>query len=321
MLYTATGTSIYKYDFTDRTNPPSAQLVFDFTSTSGCLPAGFNVTWRSKGGVSFGDTVFGMAYSNAGGQGTGIYAVAYKVGSGCTVLNTRTGQVSGDWGASGTIGINDRWAIHNAKLSKDGNWLIVAPETCLSSNCSQGPYFWQIGTTNVSSCGDGFASGQRCGGHWTEGNDHWENNNLTGNQVLRPFAEPTEVEELTSVLPRDLRAPLDEHASWNNVDPADSLPFFLTTWSTLHPFPAPWYNEITGVAADGSGTVWRFAHSFITGRSHLFSTAYGIGSISQDGRFFIFSSDWMGTLGAQDGASTCKIEKNCRGDVFVVELK
>lgn len=28
---------------------------------------------------------------------------------------------------------------------------------------------------------------------------------------------------------------------------------------------------------------------------------YGIGTVSQDDRFFIFSSDWMGTLGSQTG--------------------
>jgi hypothetical protein len=320
MLYVANNASIFRYDFSDRNNPPSPQLVFDFTSSRACLPAGFDVTWQSKGGVSAGDTVFGMAYSSTGDQGTGIYAVAYKVGSGCTILNTQTGQVTGDWGATGPIDIKDRWTIHNAKLSKDGNWLIVAPQGCTSSSCSQGPYFWQIGTTHVSSCGDGKTGGQRCGGHWTEGYSHWMNNNDNGKQVIRPLSQPTAFDELTSTLPPGIRVPLDEHASWNNADPADSLPFFLTYWSPITPFPAAWYNEITGVAPDRSGRVWRFAHSFITAQSQIFSTSYGIGSVSQDGRFFIFSSDWMGTLGSQSESPTCKVGRDCRGDVFVVEL-
>ena len=321
VLYTAdrTSTAINKYDFSDRTNPPSPQVVYDFTSSRNCLPSGFTVTWKSKGGVSAGDAVFGMAYSNTGAQGTGVYAVAYKAGSGCTTVNTRTGQVWGDWGAKGTINIADRWLIHNVKLSKDGNWLIIATAGCLMSHCSQGPYFWQIGTTNVSSCGDGKTSGQRCGGHWTEGYSHWVNNYDAGKLVSRPLSEPTAFGELTTV-PSGIADPLDQHASWNNVDPADSLPFFLTFWSLTSPFPGPWYNEITGVAPDGTGKVWRFAHNFITGRSQIFSTQYGIGSVSQDGRFFIFSSDWMGTLGSQSAASTCTIGTDCRGDVFVVEL-
>src|ERR1035438_2431822 len=321
ILYTRSGTVISKYDFSDHTNPPTAQVVFDFTSSRNCLPAGFSVTWTSMGGVSAGDAVFGIAFSNAGNQGTGVYAVAYTVGKGCSMLNTQTGQVTGDWGSTGAVNIADRWTIHNAKLSKDGNWLIMMPTNCTSSTCSKGPYFWQIGTTNVSSCGDGKTSGQKCGGHWTEGSTHWINNYDNGKQISRPLSEPTLMAELNSVIPAGIQAPLDEHASWNNADPADSLPFFLTYWSPTTPFPAPWYNEITGVAPDSSGKVWRFAHSFITAKSQIFSTFYGIGSVSQDGKFFIFSSDWMGTLGSQSGGSTCTVGTDCRGDVFVVELK
>jgi len=318
VLYTFSGTAINKYDFTDRTNPPSPQAVYDFTSSPNCLPAGFTETWNTIGGVSGDDAVLGMAYSNAGDQGSGTYVVIYKVGSGCSMLNTQTGQVRGDWGAKGMINIPDRWTIHNVKLSKDGNWLIVAPTFCMSFSCSQGPYFWQIGTTNVTSCG----AGGSCSGHWTEGYTHWVNddNSPMANQVIRSFAQATSTRNLTSIFPPGIRAPLDQHQSWNNVDPADTLPFFSTTWSTISPFPAPWYNEIIAVAADGSGKTWRFAHNFITARSQTFDTNNGIGSVSQDGKFFIFSSDWMGSLGSESGTTTCTIGSDCRGDVFVVQL-
>jgi Putative Ig domain len=319
ILYTYQGTAINKYDFTDRTNPPSPQSVYDFTSSPNCLPAGFTETWSTKGGVSGNDTVFAMGYSNSGIQGTGVYAVVYKVGSGCSALNTQTGQVTGDWGVKGAINIADRWTVHNVKLSKDGNWLVVAPQNCTSPSCSKGPYFWQIGTTNVGSCGDG----GMCSGHWTEGYTHWVNNNNSplSNQAIRSFADWDDPSALTHTFPSGMIGPLDQHQSWNNVDPNDTLPFMSSTWSTVSPFPAPWYNEIIAVAADGSGTTWRFAHSFITARSQRFSTEYAIGTVSQDGKFFIFSSDWMGSLGSESGATTCTIGTNCRGDVFVVELR
>jgi hypothetical protein len=318
IFYMYDGTTVLKYDFTDRNTPPSPQKVFDFTSGRNCLPAGFSTTWQSRGGVSAGDDVFGAAYSNNGGQGTAKYAVAYKAGSGCSLLNTQTGQVTGDWGAKGQINISDRWMIHNAKLSKDGNWLILMPEICKSSSCSKGPYFWQIGTTNVRSCGD---AGQ-CGGHWTEGYKHWVNNDNSpaANELMRAFSE-TMVTNLTTSLPTGIIGPFDQHQSWNNADPADSLPFLTSTWSLVRPFPAPWYNEVLGVATDGSGKVWRFAHNFITGRSQNFSTRYAIGSVSQDGRFFLLSSDWMGTLGSNTGSKKCHIGNDCRGDVFVIELR
>jgi hypothetical protein len=318
-LYTYSGTAISKYDFTNRTVPPSPQPFYDFTSSQNCLPAGFTETWEDRGGVSGDDTVFGMTYSNAGNQGTGVYAVVYKVGSGCSVLNTQTGKVGGDWGTKGTINIPDRWTIHNAKLSKDGSWLIIVASNCLSSTCVLNPYFWQIGTTNVTSCADG----GHCGGHWTEGYTHWQNNDNSpiSNQVLRAFSEPTTTTNLTLVFPSGIDTNLDQHQSWNNVDPADSLPFFSTTETTTSPYPAPWLDEIIAVAADGRGTTWRFAHNFITHDSQQFSTDHAIGSVSQDGKFFILSSDWMGTLGSESGTATCTIGTNCRGDVFVVELR
>jgi hypothetical protein len=318
LLFTNTGTAIEKYDFTDRNTPPNAQAVYDFTSSPNCLPPGFAVTWRTRGGVSGDDTVFGMAYSNKSGQNTGVYAVAYKVGSGCTVLNTQTGQVWGDWGAKGTIKQSERWTIHNAKISKDGNWLVVVVGNCLTSNC-QGPFFWQIGTTNVISCAD---SG-RCDGHWTEGYTHWVNNNNSpiSNQMIRSFADKNSAISLTHDFPSAFSGYFDQHQSWNNADPADSVPFLSSTWIPAGFTIAPWYDEIIAVAANGSGTTWRFAHSFITGRSQNFSTMYAIGSVSQDGKFFVFSSDWMGTLGSESGSKTCSIGTDCRGDVFVVELR
>jgi Putative Ig domain len=319
LFYTFSGTAINKYDFTDRTTPPSSQPFYSFTSSSNCLPPGFTAQWIDEGGVSGDDTVFGVAYSNSGGQGTGIYVVTYKVGSGCSMLNTQTGQVSGDWGLQGKINIADRWTIHNVKLSKDGNWMVIVSTTCLSPTCATQPYFWQIGTTTVNSCGDGGS----CSGHWTEGYSHWVNNDNSpmANQVIRLFSPATSVGNLIGSFPAGITVPFDQHQSWNNVDPNDSVPFLSTTWSTTSPFPAPWYNEVIAVAADGSGTTWRFAHTFITTRSQRFSTQYAIGSVSQDGRFFLLSSDWMGTLGSESGSATCTIGTNCRGDVFVVALQ
>jgi hypothetical protein len=319
LIYVIKGTAVTTYDFTDRTTPPTPQPYYNFASSAQCLGAGFNATWQTRGGLSADDTILGMGYSNSGDQGTGVYAVAYKAGSGCTVLNTQTGKVTGDWGATGTINIPDRWLVHNVKISKDGNWLVIATAGCLTASCSHGPYFWQIGTTNVSSCG----AGGYCGGHWTEGYTHWVNNNDTPifNQVIRTISVPDSVLAITHSLPVGLTGNLDQHQSWNNVDPNDSLPLLSTTRSPTFPFPAPWYNEIIGLAPGGSGTIWRFAHNFISTNSQWFSIEEGIGSVSQDGRFFAFSSDWMGHLGSEAGTSNCKLGTNCRGDVFVVELK
>jgi hypothetical protein len=67
--------------------------------------------------------------------------VAYKVGSGCTHLGTATGTVTGDWGTTGTVGISDRFTVHNVKISKDGQWALISWETCTSTCTNQATVF------------------------------------------------------------------------------------------------------------------------------------------------------------------------------------
>lgn len=315
--------TLSKYDFSDRVNPPTPTPLFDFRSGSHCLPAGFKASWSTVGGGNSDDTVFGVAYSDKGGQGTGVYAVAYKVGEGCTLYNTQTGQVTGDWGTRGTVTVPDRFTIHNVKLSKDGNWLVIVSTTCFAGPCD-GVFFWQVGTTTVNACGK-----IGCGGHWSEGYTTWINSDgtpnsggtyQTGQYKARKFSSLGDPREVISQFPAGLQTPFDQHASWNNVDPADSYPFFSSTWTPDTSDGKPWYNEILGMSPV-DGTVWRFAHTYITAASHRFGTQYAIGGVSQDGRFFAFSSDWMGTLGSESGSPACTIGTDCRGDVFVVELK
>ncbi len=218
----------------------------------------------------------------------------------------------------GQVIIDDRWGIHNVKMSKDGSWLVVSNGKCYSSNCA-GPYFWQVNSTTTTNC----AKGTSCGGHWTAGHNRWINAGgapmgQLQTRLLSNAASPT---ALIKGLPLGITPPFDVHLSWSNVDPNDSFPVLSATRSITTPFPGPWYNEVIGIAADGSGKVWRFAHTFNTAQSHRFATQQAIGSVSQDGRFSVFSSDWMGTLGSESGAHTCTIRKDCRGDVFVVELQ
>ena len=316
-------TTLNKYDFTDRVNPPTPTQVFDFRSGAHCLPAGFTATWSTVGGVSSDDTVFALGYSDRGNQGTGVYAVAYKAGKGCTLYNTQTGKVTGDWGTQGVVTVPERFSIHNVKLSKDGNWLVIVDTTCFAGTC-EGPFFWQVGTTTVNACGK-----NGCTGHWTEGQTTWINGNgkpvgtgvyETGQYKARNFSTPAAPRALVSQFPVGLQSPYDMHASWNNADSADTYPIFSSTWTrTTSPW-LPWFNEILGISPV-DGTVWRFAHTYVSANSQRFSTKYGIGSISQDGRFFAFSSDWMGTLGSESGSSSCTVGTNCRGDVFVVALQ
>jgi hypothetical protein len=319
------GTSYLKYD-TSSPSVPTPTRVADF-KTANCLGTGFTAAYVFNGGVSSDDTIFIAGFSSRGGQGgSGAkYVVAYKVGSGCRMLNTATGIVSGDWGPTGVV---PNWVamtgpdgilLHSLAISKDGAYVnIVAHPPSCPTCASNGNYFWKIATLNV------VQPTGNLGGHITEGYTHWINGaGQTGQLQSRLFASPGTRTAIIPVqnLPPGLVPPYDLHVSWNTADRLDTNPFCLSEYNTAKPVPnVAWYKEILCVSPV-TGTVWRFAHTFHTGSSHRFSDLDAIGTLSQDGRFFMWSSDWMGTLGSESGSPTCVIGKDCRGDVFVVELK
>jgi hypothetical protein len=70
-------------------------------------------------------------------------------------------------------------------------------------------------------------------------------------------------------------------------------------------------DEIIAVRTDGVPTVWRFAHHRSVYAGNFWDTPRG--NVSQDGRFFMFTSNWEKTLGVEKSG-------NIRRDVFIVEL-
>lgn len=81
-----------------------------------------------------------------------------------------------------------------------------------------------------------------------------------------------------------------------------------------YPKPGPWENEIDCVETDGKASkVWRFAHTYSTAQNGFWSTPRG--NVSQDGRFYMFTSDWEDQLGQEQNG------RGNRTDVFIVELR
>jgi hypothetical protein len=238
--------------------------------------------------------------------------------------------VTGDWGTTGTVGISDRFTVHNVKISKDGQWALISWETCTSTCTNQAntPYFWQIGTTNLY---PGCVSGNLCSGHFTEGFSHFisDDGSPTGQQIERLYGNNSTPTTIPMGLPWAGSTctgnnVVDQHQNWTNADTADSYPFFTTTvlatpTTASYPYVCASADEIEAISP-GTGTVYRFAHTFNTDQNPNFSVAEAIGAVSQDGNYALWSSDWQGTLGSTSGASTCSITTNCRGDVFVVLL-
>ncbi len=100
------------------------------------------------------------------------------------------------------------------------------------------------------------------------------------------------------------------HHSWNNARPDVLVPVVgsIVRDASKSDVPwRPWDNEIIGIATDGSGTVYRFAHHrAVWDRSEFWDDPRG--NISQNGRFFMFTSNWGKSVGPG------------RRDVFIVEL-
>lgn len=320
---------IYRYDFSNysASGTPAITLIADFvadtgngfTGTSGnCLPANFVSNWVGHDGPSADDANFTAAYST-GLQNTGFYVVDWKVGSGCRIYNTITGMVSGDWGPVGPVSVfygnamsgdspADLFYVHSIFQNLAGTYVIIGNGGCATGNTSclatatNDPYFWETATTNVSK------SEGNVGGEFAFGWNNFinRNNSPLGQFAERPFAAPGSPMLLINDFPPNLPDALEDFPSWANDNSSDNLPFFNGYNYPLYyntAFPSAWVNEISAVFPDGSSL--RFAHNFITRTNPQLTTNYGIGSVSQSGKFFMQSSDWMGTLGSTSGSSSC----------------
>lgn len=239
----------------------------------------------------------------------------YDRTKGCRWLNTQTGEVGGQWGPKGTISVPDRLLMHNARMSKSGKFVDIRPGHSLVGH-DWG--VWEVDSLNVSMCP------RACGGHHVLGYSHIITSPAMTHPMdvwLRPLNNLESTTPLITGLEPDKDPWFDSHLSWNNVDPNDSAPVCFSTYQSTNPdtpgaaplVTGPWENEIDCAETDGKASkVWRFAHTYSTARNGFWSSPRG--NVSQDGRFFMFTSDWEDQLGkTPDG--------QYRTDVFVVELK
>ena len=305
VLYSVQGSKIVKYTFDGDVSTESD--VFDFAPWAK-LP---KYAWRSNFTVGAGDRTFAVGFS-AGSQGTGFIACQYTVGKGARVLNTQTGRVSGQWGELGAIHIPDRFFLHEVGMSAGGDYVVLGRNIPRGDSSTHSDYYWQADSLNVTYWN--LFGNQAVEGHPAQGYAHTINaGGEFGGEVIRPYTDLLAWRELVPVIPSGIAPPFDSHSSWNNDDPEDTNPFCNIVASVTRPFPAPWYNEVLMIDPV-DGTVYREAHTYNTGTSVYFSTANAIGSISTNGRFVIFPSDWMKTLGTDKAGQPL-------GSLFIVELR
>jgi hypothetical protein len=233
---------------------------------------------------------------------------------GCRWYNTQTGEIGGKWGAKGTVSLTDRFLLHNARMAKSGKFVYLTRGGGGSSWL-----IWEVDGTKVSVCP------RSCTGHHVMGYSHIIG--PSGNaHPLDLWARPLNHLDVFTALVSELEPAknfwYDSHFSWNNADENDSAPVCFSTYRPTNPdtpgvpllVTGPWQNEIDCAETDGKASrVWRFAHTYSTARNGFWSTPRG--NVSQDGRFFMFTSDWEDQLGKTPKGDAY------RSDVFIVQLR
>ena len=117
----------------------------------------------------------------------------------------------------------------------------------------------------------------------------------------------------------------DMHVGWaDNADGTDDVPACgsHTGYSSNGmniaigiPYTSAFANEAicfpTRTDANSPKRAWRLSHTFHSQSNRDFDTRFAVSSVSQDGRFFAWSSDWTdpngtGTLGSTSGQASCR---------------
>jgi hypothetical protein len=329
--------AICQYDFSSTTTSPTLdnrneKQVVDLSNCASALRGVGRINgYLDDVTVSADDQTFGLLTGTTEGQGSSgvTYIVIWNRTKGCRVWNTATREVTGDYSQapSGRIHIPDEFVAHNARISKNGKYVAVDVASCLNSSCKKAGvqmHYWKIATLTVT---EQPLSPNGCG-HQAIGYNSVVNkcntNAIHNGIYIRKIAKPSSSTSLPTTYPLGT-SNNGAHLSWNTDNSRDNNPVLASFKLSSFVVTDAWDNEILAVATDGSGTVWRLAHTYGTNQAAMsFAAKEAIGIPSQDGEYYFISTDWDGLLGNSDlTSSACKVDASsgtCRADVFVAIL-
>jgi len=259
------------------------------------------------------------------------------------VIQGDWGDVGPILGPDGVTPLLDKFNLHGAGDIPDSKYSGISPgnTTCAevadpskcSYSCVMGKvrgfcenYFWENATRIVRPCS------VQCNGHGARGFI----NIYKGKQYrAHTFGSPNS--PLTPLLTDSIGFPGDNHGSYGNSGTKDLTPMLLAithvcgqarglqgsgACDPIH--TGPRYDEIVAIenavgnagneansngrhcnyGAGPTACVYRFAHTFNTGTSWLFNAQNAMATISPDGHYAVFESDWNDTLGCTNGTSS-----------------
>jgi hypothetical protein len=251
-----------------------------------------------------------IAISEGGASVTDdIFVIVYDRTLGCRWYNTQTGQIGGQWGPSGNATFTGSYFVQHAHLSRSGNYVHIF-------EVGSAWYVWDLTTLTVTHCP--LKSNLDCAGYTGIGYNDLVNSpgKIDGmNIVKRPLSDISQFTQLVWPLSAPHYWGQDKHFTWSNVDVNDSAPVCASSYLNFAngSITQPFEGEIFCVETDGVvSTVWRFAHNRATWYPGYFNTQ-PLGSISRDGTFYLFSSNWDDQLGTESDGTE-------RSDVWIVKL-
>src|SRR5208283_4124143 len=179
----------------------------------------------------------------------------YNVGTGIISFFTCVGGSEfrcsgGAWKQTivGMTALPDRFLLHNVKVNKSGEWVVIVQEECRFSTCSVppgswGPYFWRLNPAEAKVT----KLASHPNGHWTEGFHLFANQNGDPGINLngRSFENPENPFPLNYAShPPEPTEGIDSHPSWNYNDGSDTNPVCTATAGLDWPYTIPWENEV-----------------------------------------------------------------------------
>ena len=302
-------------------------------------PYNGNTSWTPSGSYATGlltssadDNTFMLGFAdNTGSNYVAVWRRSYGINGGCDIWNVATGTLWKHDGSCNSVTpcnftfqqttgspAPDEFTFHEAFVDPSGTYGFVDTSSqalMIQGTYAEGPYIWQIGTTNiVGKCGTTSPTNY-CTGHFGEGYAGL----AVGQQWHAPFSSPNSGTNMFSGSITTTCA--DSHFSWNHVDTGtqtDDYPVLIgwqdegSTYNLLGSGtpPCPYYDEIDFTLASGlgaAGTTHRAAHQFNTGWSPSFEPQNAIAIQSSSGKYIAFPSDGWGQFGSTGGTAACNI--------------
>ncbi len=309
VMYTLDHTKLTKITFSSAFVPSSPTLVCDF---SNILPQGFDVKWNGILYMSEKDSHFSVGFSE-GDQDTAFHVCCFKQGSGYRMLDTHTGEVTGDWGDKGKAVITSKsglqfpFDLHEVVQTPNPEYTLVSPITKYNSNTlvwkTSGLQFVELGHDGHSAKG------------WNHVFALSKDGQLTGYEYANPNGAGVDVLP-DSYLPVP-KLDYGGHPSFGRMLFSDNGWIWDSGYHNDglilgQPFASAWESEVL-VYDLVLKKVGRAFHNFNSQTSPWFDTAKAVGVPGPSNQRILIATDFMGTLGLD-------VNNKPRGDVFLIDI-